>query len=227
MDIGSILLILSLLTLVGLFIAIPLLDEQRSQPIKTIYYYIGLVFFTFLLTPVFTVLYLTLARRGSSKRANITKEEDHELSSLMAERDRILNALKELDFDNAVGKVPAEIYPEQRKHLLTQGAETLRRIDELQGTPLRELVKEPELEPAAEVSAEERIEAAIAARSRLVPAYSAGNGNGSIHDAEDDIEVAIANRRRARSEKAGGFCPKCGKPVQAKDKFCPKCGTTL
>ncbi|NJD58819.1 MAG: hypothetical protein C3F13_06135 [Anaerolineales bacterium] len=29
------------------------------------------------------------------------------------------------------------------------------------------------------------------------------------------------------SEKAAGFCPKCGKPVHASDRFCPKCGATL
>jgi predicted amidophosphoribosyltransferase len=27
--------------------------------------------------------------------------------------------------------------------------------------------------------------------------------------------------------KAAGFCPKCGRPVQAADRFCPKCGATL
>lgn len=185
MDIGSILLILSLLMLVILFVARPFLEERRRKEVNR-------------------------------------SPEEHELSSLLAEHDRVINALKELEFDNAVGKIPAEIYPEQRKMLLTRGAEVLRKLDELEGKPVPEAVEE---------AAEERIEAAIAARGHLVPAYSAGNGNasgnGSIHDAEDAIEVAIANRRRARNERAGGFCPKCGKPVKASDKFCPKCGTSL
>jgi len=28
-------------------------------------------------------------------------------------------------------------------------------------------------------------------------------------------------------EKSGGFCPRCGKPVQKSDLFCPRCGATL
>jgi ribosomal protein S27AE len=37
----------------------------------------------------------------------------------------------------------------------------------------------------------------------------------------------IASRRRERLEKAAGFCPQCGKPVQISDKFCPRCGASL
>jgi predicted amidophosphoribosyltransferase len=41
------------------------------------------------------------------------------------------------------------------------------------------------------------------------------------------MEALIASRRRERPEKAAGFCPRCGKPVQKLDRFCPKCGTAL
>jgi predicted amidophosphoribosyltransferase len=34
----------------------------------------------------------------------------------------------------------------------------------------------------------------------------------------------LADRRRVRQEKAVGFCPQCGGPVQKSDRFCPKCG---
>lgn len=43
-------------------------------------------------------------------------------------------------------------------------------------------------------------------------------------EATIDLEARIAARRQARQEKAGGFCPHCGKPVQKSDKFCPRCG---
>ena len=81
----------------------------------------------------------------------------------------------------------------------------------------------------ADQDAEERLEAAISAR-RLVSEPATGvSGNRSVPGTspDDDLEVMIANRRRARSEKAGGFCPQCGKPVQKSDRFCPGCGTTL
>ncbi len=56
---------------------------------------------------------------------------DHQRSALLAERDRVLTALQDLDFDNALGKVPVEIYREQRGLLLQTGASVLRRLDEM------------------------------------------------------------------------------------------------
>src|SRR3989304_4993888 len=50
---------------------------------------------------------------------------DHKRSALLAERDRVLTALQELDFDQALGKIPAEDYPEQRTALMTSGAAVL------------------------------------------------------------------------------------------------------
>jgi ABC-type bacteriocin/lantibiotic exporter with double-glycine peptidase domain len=38
------------------------------------------------------------------RRARRVTEEEHELSSLMAERDRVINSLQELDFDFKLGK---------------------------------------------------------------------------------------------------------------------------
>ncbi|MBL1173273.1 MAG: zinc-ribbon domain-containing protein, partial [Chloroflexi bacterium] len=44
---------------------------------------------------------------------------------------------------------------------------------------------------------------------------------------DDDVEALIAARRKARKEKSGGFCPRCGKPVLASDRFCPHCGKSI
>ena len=144
---------------------------------------------------------------------------EHQRSALLAERDRILTALWELDFDNTLGKIPEEDYPSQRTALLHQGADLLRQIDALQ--------------PGEAVDdAEARLEAAIAAR-RMASGASDTTVNGRAeHTApkallkaqEDEFEVMLANRRRARQEKAAGFCPQCGQPVQKSDRFCPKCG---
>src|SRR5215203_3926099 len=63
------------------------------------------------------------------RRARRVTEEEHELSALMAERDRVINSLQELDFDFKLGKIPEEDYPAQRTTLLQKGADLLRRID--------------------------------------------------------------------------------------------------
>lgn len=132
---------------------------------------------------------------------------DHVRSTLLAERDRVLTALQDLDFDQALGKIPAEDYPVQRATLVSTGAEILRQLDQL------------EPEKAKEYSAEDRLEAAVAAR-RAELRRSPSNG-------DDDLEMAIAARRRDRQDKSAGFCPKCGNPVLSSDVFCARCGNTL
>jgi hypothetical protein len=145
-----------------------------------------------------------------------SNQADHERSALLAERDRILTALWELDFDYSLGKIPEEDYPSQRTALLQQGAQLLRQLDALQ----------PDLEAE---DAETRLEAAIAARRMTANAGANGRAGPAVLSAqlaaqEDEFEVMLANRRRIRQEKAAGFCPQCGQPVHKSDRFCPKCG---
>jgi rubrerythrin len=134
--------------------------------------------------------------------------EEHELSTLFAERDRVVNALQELDFDYKLGKIPEEDYPLQRAALLQKGADILRKIDSYS----------PQADTAQETEA--RIEKAVAARRADASAKPR-------ELTDDDIESLIASRRKARKNKSAGFCPKCGKPVLTSDKFCPSCGKSL
>lgn len=182
MDIGSILLLLALLVLIGLFIARPLIDREALV---------------------------------------ITPEEDqaeHEISTLLAERDRVLSALQEMDFDHALGKIPEQDYQAQRALLLQQGADALRKLDEFdQG------------ESANDV--EGRIEAAIAERRAAIANHGspamAGKPALVMTEVDDEVELQVAARRRNRQDKSAGFCPQCGRPVQKSDSFCPKCGNAL
>jgi rubrerythrin len=139
------------------------------------------------------------------RRARRVTAEEHELSALLAERERTLSALQELDFDYRLGKVPEEDYPTQRTNLLQKGAKVLKHIDEL--TPQK-----------ARSNKDTDIERAIASRRRKTAA-------ASITD--DDIESMIVQRRKGRKTKTAGFCPKCGKAVMVSDKFCPSCGKVL
>lgn len=134
--------------------------------------------------------------RGSGSR--VTREE-HELSALMAEQDRVLNSLQELDFDYKLGKIPEEDYPVQRSSLLQKGADVLRKIDALKESHglLRENGKSAK-KPRA--------------KSKLT---------------DEALESMIAARRKSYKSSFDGFCPKCGKPVLATDRFCPSCGKAL
>jgi NADH pyrophosphatase NudC (nudix superfamily) len=142
------------------------------------------------------------------RRARRVTEEEHELSTLMAERDRVINSLQELDFDFKLGKIPEEDYPAQRTSLLQKGADLLRRIDSIA----------PQLVSAQD--ADVRLEKAIAARR-------ADASVAKVEPSDDDLESMIQARRKGRKEKSSGFCPKCGKPVMVSDRFCPSCGKSL
>jgi len=142
------------------------------------------------------------------RRARRVTEEEHELSALMAERDRVINALQELDFDFKLGKIPESEYPVQRSTLLQKGADILRKIDAL--AP----------QAASTTDTEARLERAIAARR-------ADAALAKVEVVDDDLEAMISSRRKTRTKKSAGFCPKCGKPVMVSDRFCPSCGKAL
>ncbi len=140
-------------------------------------------------------LYLVTPLLGN--RSPRSPQETQAVSSLLAERERLLNALQELDFDFQLGKVPAEDYPAQRADLLQKGADILKQLDAL--APSRPPARSPEARAAGTQSA--------------------------LND--DEIESMLAARRKARTSKSAGFCPRCGKPVLTTDKFCPNCGKSL
>ena len=142
------------------------------------------------------------------RQARHVTQEEHELSALMAERDRVVNSLQELDFDFNLGKIPEGKYPAQRAALLQKGADILRSIDSFSpqsGSPQ---------------DTESRLEKAVAARRA-----DAFTKQAEITD--DDLESMIVSRRKAHNGKSAGFCPKCGKPVMTSDRFCPSCGKSL
>jgi hypothetical protein len=192
---------------------------------------IAALFFTLaILVLVALYLYAPLARRY----ARPVTEEEHELSALMAERDRVINALQELDFDFKLGKIPSEDYPTQRTNLLQKGADILRKIDGLSQTDgsknedakhskefsrRQKKLRETAISTVPD-SAEDRLEQAIAERRADI-------STKTRELTDEDIEFMISARRMKRKEKSAGFCPKCGKPVLQSDRYCPACGKAL
>ncbi len=135
---------------------------------------------------------------------------NQEISTLLAERDRILNEIQELDFDHSLGKIPEAEYLAQRRSLLLAGGEVLRRLDNIH-------LSERATESAAQGHSGEQSGATIAeARSVEIPPET--------QLSDEEIEEMIAKRRLARKEKTGGFCSRCGKPFLQSDLFCAGCG---
>lgn len=211
MELGAIFLLLAVIVVAGLFISRP-----------------------FFINPL-----PTRSTRSGYNPAGNTLESDSQRSHLLAEYDRLLNGLQELEFDHMLNKIPEEEYPLQRRALLVSGSDVLRQLDALQES----------VENTEHQAVEARIEAAVAARvATRRPASGQPGGNGSAtrsapttsgvssailpaghaDEADDEaLEAVIAARRRSRQEKASGFCPRCGKPTLVSDRFCPRCGIAL
>ena len=166
-----------------------------------------------LLIPVVIYISRPLIERSSTSG----NYPQHDISNLLAERDHVVATIQELDDDYNLGKIPPDNYPAQRLTLLQNGAEILRKIDDQQVVP-------------ASMAAKDRLEAAIVAHRLTLDTIHTPvrkNGNAVPPVPDDDLEQKIASRRRSMLGKAGGFCPKCGRPVQESDRFCPRCGATL
>lgn len=152
------------------------------------------------------ILVVLFVARPFSPPSFRTVKQDQETSALLAEREQILDAVQELDFDNSLGKIPPGEYERQRSLLLQKGAVVLRRLDQRNGIRA--------------ASSEARLEAEIASRRP-----DSDSKRKPLND--EDLEDLIAKRRGAHNQKAGGFCPHCGKPVLASDRFCPSCGQPI
>jgi hypothetical protein len=157
----------------------------------------------------------------SSKRLpvfELTDQQDHEYSALLAERDRVLLALEELDFDYAMGKIPKRIILLNAPSCFRLGQIFYASWTNFLFTERKQLKRVLETRLEASLTEKRAIRTAPAA---VGTAVNGGEG------ADDDLEVLIASRRRARNGKSAGFCPQCGRPLQKSDRFCPKCGATV
>jgi hypothetical protein len=129
-----------------------------------------------------------LARPLVERRSSLVTSEEHQLSALQAERDKILTMIREIEMDHAMGKIRPEDFQMQRAALVARGSSVLREIDAHTGAPGAE-PSEGDLDTA--------IEAAIAAR-RSKPA--AGT-------------VGFCTRCAQGLQAGDRFCARCGAPV--------------
>jgi NADH pyrophosphatase NudC (nudix superfamily) len=158
-----------------------------------------LILSTALLSAVFVIRpFLRRPPDTSAEARGDLQDYEQRRSSLLADKDRLIAALSELEFDHKMGKIPEADYPTQRKTLLNAGAAILRQLDEL--------------DEKRKVITTETTEDMLA---------------GLDKKRDDEVEALIEERRRNRMERSTGFCPKCGKPINKSDRFCPRCGVKL
>jgi hypothetical protein len=110
-----------------------------------------------------------------------------EAEALLAERESLLIALRDLDFDHATGKITTEDYTPQRAELMARGVAVLKRLDALGAS--------------APASFDEEIEQAIARRRARRAAGDREPGGATC--AECGAALEAGDR----------FCSSCGARV--------------
>lgn len=133
-----------------------------------------------------------LARPMVERRGQAVSAEDHEVSLLLAERDRVLSSLQDLEMDRAMGKIMQHDYERQRQELFAEGAEVLRRLDQIQSGGAAENRSSEDGGLEAEIEAEVAALRGDAARG------------GETHFCPScGVEVQPSDR----------FCTRCGEPL--------------
>ena len=144
-----------------------------------------------------------VARPLSQQVASGLARAHPERSRLQAQRERLLDAIQELDNDHGMGKVPPDEYQQQRRQLAIKGANVLRQLDQLS-------------DAAPETGLEAELEAQVAElKQQLVSPGSRVSASAS------DEPAGHLSADQAR------YCPACGTAASPGDRFCTNCGTAL
>ncbi len=169
--------------------------------------------------PLFVILFFVLALpvgylllhpwgQGSELQ---TTELEQRRSVLLARKEAILAALRELEVDYRGGKVSEEDYRLQKEQLMEEGAAVLRELEALEAK-LRQVTGARKPAAAAEAGH---------AAAQTSPASPKGESS------DDPIEALLQRRKATAAAVYIGFCPNCGAPLRAGQRYCAYCGHEL
>lgn len=164
------------------------------------------IFIALLMAAIAVVIVVWPIVRGRSALSLNGGESDPVLGELMVRREAVLTAIKDLEFDHAVGKIEEEDFQVLNAQLRAEAIEVLKELDRRLGM---------------QVELETQLEQEIAQRRR---------GKGSVSAALDtQIEAEIAALRRGAVPVSwdGPACPRCGASLDEGDRFCKHCGTPI
>lgn len=162
------------------------------------------------------------AQRGDLEHGLASRDgsvEDVHGEMLADRREAVLTALRDLDFDHAVGKVAKEDYEPLRQALLAEAAGVVAQLDDEWARV------EADLDARIEAQVLAMRQTLRAERSRRVSAASPANNPvcpicGQTSRPGDLYCAGCGTRLNAE-------CPQCGRVVRPTDLFCAGCGTKL
>jgi rubrerythrin len=112
-----------------------------------------------------TILVLVYMFKPLVSKNLIVSSNNSEYSQLVAERERIINILKELDFDQKLGKIPEDDYASQRAELVSRGGILMEKIDLLTKSKKQSAKKRDDILPLSDKDIEQMLEKRRAQKS--------------------------------------------------------------
>ncbi|HEY66191.1 MAG TPA: zinc ribbon domain-containing protein [Caldilineae bacterium] len=143
--------------------------------------------------------------QGRRERRAEGQGDDITLDELLARRESLLTAIKDLEFDRAVGKIEEEDFQALNAQLRTEAIEVLKQIDQRMG-----------VSPSKAVPRRRRRKAA---RRRERPPID--------RELEAQVEAEITALRRRPATEAQRLCSQCGATLDPDDRFCGQCGAPV
>lgn len=140
-----------------------------------------------------------IARPLVTRRSVAVSDAERRLSALQAERDQVLDMLRDVDMDFTMGKISPDDYQAQRADLMVRGASILRAIDESEGA------------------------------AKAHPFARGEGTDQETEQLEAELEAAVKRlrSREPQAVEEDGYCGRCGEAVKAGDRFCFHCGAPL
>ncbi len=137
-------------------------------------------------------------------------------ASLADQREAILTALRDLDFDYEVGTVTEEDYTSLRQSLLAKAAAIMTQIEQEQATVQADFEThiEAEILAARQNLNGGRVTRSVAETDRVCPTCSR-------------VPLADDLYCRGCGTHLAPACPECGQTVAPADRFCVSCGFEL
>ena len=165
---------------------------------------------------VLLVVYPIIVRSRSAQSAASLAQE--ELDELLARRDAVFQALRDLNFDHRVGKITDDDFAVFQANLKETAAETLKTLDKW--------------ETEASISLDAALERTIAARQAALLSGGRSCPDCGRPAATDDKFCAACGKAllevSAKPEPpAQEVCARCGRPIHPDDRFCGACGAPL
>ncbi len=179
------------------------------------------LFFGFALLAV-SVFFIASPFRSSALQKKSAGWGIHSKDSLKSspekQRQAVLLALRDLDFDYQAGKVAEEDYQALRAKLVSEAAQRMQS---------QESQKEASLEALIQARRQARVVAQTLTKEKTNGAQAAGLAGKPCPHCQAPLREGAKFCSKCGAPVHETVCPKCKQPLQLEDRFCPSCGTAV